>query len=72
MTENYTTTNGQTAYDIAIQKYGSIEYVSELIPLVDSVVEEVPALTNLSITPRDNAITRHFAGRRPIATFSTE
>jgi hypothetical protein len=66
---NYTTKAGQSVYDIALQKYGSIEYVGEVMRAADQVVGEVPTGTVLALNnTQDNAITQYFALKRPIAT----
>ena len=66
---NYTTKAGQSVYDIALQKYGSIEYVGEVMRAAGQVVDEVPTGTVLALNnTQDNAITQYFALKRPIAT----
>ena len=66
---DYNTTNGQTPYDIAIQLYGSVEYVGEVAKHLDTLSQPIPANTVLPLeNEQDNAITRFFAGRKPIAT----
>jgi hypothetical protein len=66
---NYTTKAGQSVYDIAIQKYGSIEYVGEVMQAAGQVVAEVPTGTVLALNnTQENAITQYFALKRPIAT----
>ena len=66
---NYIATEGQTAYDIALQAYGTVEQVGRLLPFVASLTDEIAAGAGFDLpaaTP--NAINEFFKGRRPIAT----
>lgn len=66
---DYNTANGQTAYDIAIQLYGSVEYVGEVAKNLSSLTVVIPASTVLPLeNEQNNAITQFFAGRKPVAT----
>lgn len=69
----YTTADGQTVYDIALQLYGTIEQLRQILPSIESVTDIIPANTVLTLpdaTP--NAINEFFARRKPIATRSPE
>ena len=66
---DYNTANGQTPYDIAIQLYGSVEYVGEVAKHLTTLSTPITANTVLPLeNEQNNAITQFFAGRKPVAT----
>jgi hypothetical protein len=60
---------GQTVFDLAIQYYGSVEYVGEVLRNLGSITDLPAPGVNLELlNMRTNPTTEFFASRRPVAT----
>ena len=71
--EKYTIKNGQTALDIAVEKYGDLNKLTEVISQVDTVVGLQPVNVEIQLDNIDpNEVTFFFEQKRPIATFKND